>query len=285
MIGFSFEMKPKELLKSLIPERYRLFRYEVYERGRYLPELLFSLGRKFECPFCHWRFRRFRAAGFDYPVLKEKQVIGGGYRLNDLCPRCMSKSRERLLYLYLQNRTDLFSRNQTMLHIAPEPNLTKLLSGAGNIRYVSGDLSESDVMSHFDVMQMPFSDNTFDAVICNHVLEHVESDLCAMADLYRIMKPGGWAVLQVPIAVALTNTIEDPTVKTEQRRIELFGQRDHVRLYSKGDYVKRLESVGFVVDVQPFCKELPPADVRHYALISEELVFLCRKSISEKALE
>lgn len=189
----------------------------------------------------------------------------------------MSNARERLLYLYLKQNTDIFSRSLSVLHIAPEPNLAKLLKQAPNVRYINGDLWEPDVLSRFDVMQMPFSAGTFDVVICNHVLEHVSNDLAAMADLYRVLSRGGWAVLQVPIAMALVDTLEDAAATTERQRIELFGQRDHVRLYAERDYVDRLRSVGFRVSIEPFCIELPEVDVNRYALIPQEVVFICFK--------
>ena len=267
----------KELIKSLVPEKYRLLRYELYERARYFPELVFSLGNKFECPFCRWHFRRLRPAGFNYSVLEKRKVVGASFHLNDVCPRCFSNARERLVYLYLMENKDLFSKKQTLLHIAPEPNLGKLFSEAINIEYISGDLSEPDVMCHLDVTQLPFADNSFDVVICNHVLEHVSNDKVAMGELYRILKTGGWAILQVPIAMALDRTFEDPTATTEEQRIELFGQRDHVRLYAQNDYIDRLQSTGFQVSADSLYRRLPEADVVRYALIPEEVVFVCTK--------
>ncbi len=271
----------KRTVKSLIPSRVRLWRYELYERGRYYPELLLSLGRTFECPFCLWRFRRLRPAGYEYPVLKEKQVIGASYHLNDVCPRCMSNSRERLLYLFLKNRTDLFLTRKSVLHLAPEPNIHQVLSRHTGTHYVSGDLYERDVMVQMDVMTTPFCDKSFDVIICSHVLEHVTNDLQAMKEFYRVLKAGGWAIFQVPIAMALTTTLEDPTATSDEQRIKLFGQRDHVRLYSQDDYVKRLESAGFDVHVEVYCQRLPQKDVRRYALISEEPVFLCKKPVAK----
>src|SRR6476620_9307658 len=154
----------KSIARTLVPEPLRMFRYTFTERARYYPELLFSLGRRLECPICHWRFHRMRPAGFDFPVLKEKQVVGASYHRDEVCPRCMSNSRERLLYLYLRSRSDFFSTPKRLLHIAPEPNLERLIRAAPNIKYISADLYEPNVMTHLDVTQMPFSDETFDVV-------------------------------------------------------------------------------------------------------------------------
>lgn len=124
---------------------------------------------------------------------------------------------------------------------------------------------------------MPFRDNWFDAVICNHVLEHVDDDCQAMRDIYRVLKPGGWAILQVPIALALKQTIEDPSVKDEQERIRRFGQRDHVRMYSPEDYPKRLRNCGLEVLVSKYAARMGDTLIARYALTAEEIVYFCSK--------
>jgi SAM-dependent methyltransferase len=258
----------------LVPKRYRLLRYELFEKLRYYPELVFSLGSKLECPFCHWHFRRFRPAGFDYPVLIEKQVVGASYHLDDVCPRCQSNARERLVYLYLKSRTDLTSESLRLLHVAPEPNIAREFSTQINLKYVTADLFEPNVMTRFDVMNLPFADGTFDAVICNHVLEHVSDDRLALAELHRVLRPGGWALLQVPIALALERTIEDSAAKTDADRIRLFGQSDHVRLYNAVDYVERLQAAGFSVSVINYASELGEGATLKYALVPQEQIFV-----------
>jgi len=146
-----------------------------------------------------------------------------------------------------------------------------------NIKYLSADLYSPDVMSNFDIQHMPFPNNTFDVVICNHVMEHVANDSMAMAEVHRILKPNGCALLQVPIALALDRTIEDPSATTDKERIERFGQEDHVRLYSRPDYIQRLESVGFSVHVECYPKALGSAKTSRFGLVEEEEVFWCSK--------
>ena len=264
--------------KKLIPERYRMLRYEWYEALRYYPELVLSLGRRLECPFCGWRFRRLRSAGFDYPVLKEQRVVGASCHPDDVCPRCMSNARERLVYLYLKDKTSVFTERLRLLHIAPEPHLRRTLRCLARIDYVTGDLIEQRVDVKLDVMMLPFPDDSFDLIICNHVLEHVADDRVAMRELYRVLRPGRAALLQVPIAMALEDTLEDPTAVTEAERIRLFGQRDHVRLYAAGDYMRRLEAVGFRVSLTPAVECLGEEAVARYALVRDEPVFVCRSS-------
>jgi SAM-dependent methyltransferase len=123
-------------------------------------------------------------------------------------------------------------------------------------------------------MNLPFADGTFDAVICNHVLEHVSDDRLALAELHRVLRPGGWALLQVPIALALERTIEDSAAKTDADRIRLFGQSDHVRLYNAVDYVERLQAAGFSVSVINYASELGEGATLKYALVPQEQIFV-----------
>lgn len=257
-----------------------MLRFTLYEKARYYPEMVLSLGHRLECPFCGWHFRRFRPAGFHYRVIVEKQVIGGHWHRDNVCPRCMSNARERLAYLYLQERTSLFQQPALLLHVAPEPQLATVLKRSPNIRYVSADLFEAGVMSRFDVQRMPFRDETFDVVICNHVMEHVADDAVAMREVRRILKPSGWAMLQVPIALALDRTIEDPEARTDQERIERFGQEDHVRLYSRPDYIGRLQAAGFAVSPENYTESLGSEKVARFGLVQEEEVFICHKDSS-----
>jgi SAM-dependent methyltransferase len=190
----------------------------------------------------------------------------------------MSNSRERLVYLYLKDKTSVFAERLRLLHIAPEPHLTATLRNLGRIDYVTGDLSEPRVDVKLDVMMLPFPDDSFDLVICNHVLEHVANDRVAMSELHRVLRPGRPALLQVPIGMALEDTLEDPSAVTEAERIRLFGQRDHVRLYAAGDYMRRLEGVGFRVSMAPAVECLGEEAVARYALLRDEPVFVCRSS-------
>jgi len=268
----------RRIVKRIVPEWVLLLRYEAYDRLSYYPRLLVRVGTRLECPLCGWHFRRFRPAGYHYPVIVEKRVIGGHYHADNVCPRCLSNARERLAYLFLRDRTSLFRQDVLLLHVAPEPELAWSLKRSRNIRYVSADLFMPGVMTRCDLLSMPFPDETFDAVICNHVMEHVVDDGMAMAEVYRVLKPGGWAMLQVPIALGLTRgeTVEDPSVTAEAERIQVFGQADHVRLYAAPDYVERLERTGFRVTVSKCSIELG-GDAARYALEPEEHIFVCVK--------
>ena len=263
----------------MIPKQCRPQLWYAYIRCRYF--LLFPLyiGNEFECPFCGGHFRRLIPAALDLPVLKELNVVGGGYRSNALCPRCYSSDRERLIYLYIKNKTKLFQQCQKgirVLHVAPERNLQKVFLQYSHVDYLSADLDSSQVMVKMDITHIDLDDNLFDVVICCHVLEHIPNDRKAMSELYRVLKPGGWAILQVPISLSLETTYEDATVMTPEEREKVFGKKDHVRIYGK-DYKDRLEMVGFSVEVYCSAEELGESVINKYSLLRHENIYICSK--------
>lgn len=247
----------------------------------FIIKLLFT--KKYYCPFCNSLYDKMTTFGFDFPVLKEKKVIGGGIRKNALCPNknCYSIDRERLVYLYLKRKTKLLKSNHSeklaLLHIAPEPNLHKLFLHNPNINYFPADkYTTNDIIKPLDITAITYNKNSFDFIICNHVLEHIPNDSTAMKELYRVLKPNGTAILQVPYSATINNTIEDPSVNTDKEREEKFGQDDHVRIYEKKDYIKRLNDVGFIV------KTLNPIKekwflAKKYAIQPNEDLFIAKK--------
>jgi SAM-dependent methyltransferase len=140
---------------------------------------------------------------------------------------------------------------------------------------VSADLEAADVQVHMDVTDIPFADGSFDVVVCNHVLEHVDDDLKALSELRRVVRPGGWAMIQVPLDPARAGTVEDPTISDPKLREELFGQHDHVRAYGR-DYVGRLERAGFAVSEHDVADGLAAEDVQRLGLEQREPVYLAR---------
>jgi predicted SAM-dependent methyltransferase len=228
-------------LKRAIPATYQPGLKAVYIR-------LYYFGLKFRCPFCKSRLKTMIPFGYNFPVLKEKEIVGGYRREESACPICGSYDRERLLYLYLLNKTDVFRKPQKLLHVAPEKRVRDILASKPYIEYLTADLFSEHVMLQMDLTDIHFHDQSFDAIICCHVLEHIIEDRKAMAELYRVLKPGGWAILQVPISLKLEKTYEDFSITTEQGREEAFGQNDHVRIYAK-DYESRLVHAGFNVKI------------------------------------
>jgi SAM-dependent methyltransferase len=230
------------------------------------------------CPFCETSTVRFLPSGLDYPILETLRVVGGGRRPFARCPTCLSVDRERLVLLFIRKRC-LIKKASTVLHVGPEHCLGSFLRTA-NIRYVSTDLDASirRVSVVMDLVQLGFRSAQFDCVICNHVLEHVPDDHAAMKELYRILVPGGWGILQVPFSPILNHTLEDPQMTTADERIQAFGQRDHVRLYGT-DYVDRLAACGFTVESISVETAFSKLEISGFSLNPAEKVFLARKPI------
>ncbi len=175
-------------------------------------------GDQVECPCCDSTFSRF------LPHRGRSQAK---------CPGCGALERHRLLSLFLERETDLYERPGTMLHIAPEYALRRRLARTGGLLYITGDINPTVADFELDVMALPFDAASFDYLICNHVLEHVEDDRRAMAEVHRVLKPGGWAILMCPVDGRRATTLEDPTAVTPAERHRLYGQSDHLRLYGR----------------------------------------------------
>jgi len=265
----TMEQEVKSLIKKLIPRQYHPWFVDLYVKYEY--SLI-----KFRCPFCSGHFRKLLPTGYYVPELRTKNITGGGYRLNVKCPGCLSSDRERLIFLYLKNRTSVFSENLRMLHVAPERNLQKVLLAHPNIDYLSVDLNSPLAIVQMDITNIQYEDNSFDVIICNHVLEHIPDDRKAMSELHRVLKPGGCAILQVPVSQSLITTHEDPSITAPDEREKAFGQSDHVRIYAR-DYRDRLESVGFSVQVYSFLREFGWLAVHKYALLKDENVYIGTK--------
>lgn len=239
-------------------------------------KLLAHAGNNYQCPFCRYSSRDWEIVGHDLPVLIEKQVIGGGKRAAG-CWKCRSRDRERLLYAFLFEELKVSeNKNQRILHIAPEPKLSKVLMAQNFQEYICGDLFTegyhyADHVQNMNVLDLQFPDNYFDLAICNHVLEHIPEDTKAMSEIYRVLKPGGAAILQVPISKNTEKTHEDFTISDPLKREELFGQFDHVRIYGQ-DYTNRLASVGFKVKQRNVSEKY-----KNFGVNPEEDIFYCEK--------
>lgn len=233
-------------------------------------------GDSFYCPFCDGRFSRTLPMGLDLPVLREYAVVGGSRR-DGACPRCESFDRERMFVLYLSRCTDVFERPIRLLHVAPEAHLERVIRGQCSIDYLSADLNAPGVMMKLDITRIQMPDDQFDVIICSHVLEHIPDDRRAMSELQRVLRPGGWAILQVPFSLNLEETFEDSAVTEPRARERMFGQRDHVRIYALHDYVRRLEASGFRVELVDMREALGEEAVRRHGLNPEEPLCIGRK--------
>ena len=250
---------------------------------------LYYRGNHYTCPICGHSFRKMLPGGFDLPVIKEKHIVGAGRRDNDICPFCQSTDRDRLIYLYLKYELGFFEHPYSLLHIAPEPALYQVFNKAKNIdyhpatKYAEGFYYSSKVKTA-DLLDLHFEEFSFDWVMCNHVLEHIPDDRRALHEIFRVLKPGGKALLQVPYSLQLEKTFEDSSITSEADRKKYFGQFDHVRIYGR-DYTDRLEKAGFIVhqiNQKKHFKNIEMPD--KFAVNPEELLFVCEKPLRPSRL-
>ena len=227
------------------------------------------------CPICGWSGKEFLPFG----VITRK---------NAQCPNCESLERHRLYYIYLLNKIDT-NKNIKVCHFAPEKSISQLFQMFKNIEYISCDIRPEAAMQVQDITKTTFEDNTFDIIFCSRVLEHIEDDKKAMRELFRILKPNGFAILQVPLyqehnGIKLETTYEDFSITSPEGRTIAFGQSDHVRKYEKNDYVKRLKDSGFNVVEDNFSLTLTDAVKNKYA-IKDEIIFICNNRAEQSRAE
>ncbi len=229
---------------------------------KYPFRLLYS-GNKVECPICSGKFRKFLPYG----------VVS---RPNVLCPKCLSLERHRLIWIFLKNKTEFFSTNIKLLHVAPEQCFRKYFKKQMNLEYITADLESPIADVKLDIQDIPFDDNSFNMIMCNHVLEHVENDKQAMSEFFRVLKHNGFAILQVPLDTDRKKTYEDSSITDPKEREKHFLQKDHLRLYGL-DYPEILRDSGFYVEEINLIKELSHDLIEKYRLAPDEIIYFAQK--------
>lgn len=197
-------------------------------------------------------------------------------RENVLAPGTLSLERHRLLWLYLQKQSSFFTKPLKVLHVAPEQCFYQLFRQQKNLDYTTTDLFSPLADVKADICDLPFDDNNYDIIFCNHVLEHIVDDAKAMSELYRVLKPRGIGIFQVPQNTSKKETYEDFSITSPEERQKEFGQYDHVRVYGL-DYFERLEKIGFKVEQYKVTEHFTPQNIQHYALMENEILPICRK--------
>lgn len=223
-------------------------------------------GNNVICPCCNSSFREFAPFGDDR-------------RKNAWCPECEGLERHRLLWIYFEKKTNIYSRPLKVLHIAPETIFFKRFSKQANIDYYPVDIFPNlypKGTKYFDLLKPSFSDNSFDVIICNHVFQYIEDDKKAMENIYNLMKPGGWGIMQVPIDTSRKLTFEDSSITDPLEREKIFGLKEHVRYYSY-DYADKLRNVGFKVQVDDFTTQFSDQDIYKYGFWKGDAIYYCTK--------
>ena len=221
-------------------------------------------GSRYTDPIDGKQFKSFLPYGYENP------------RENVLSPSTLSLERHRLLWLFLKSNTNFFTANLKVLHFAPEQAFYKRFRKLENLDYTTTDLDSPLADVKADICNLPFDDNSYDVILCNHVLEHIPNDHKAMQELYRILKPGGWGVFQIPQDLKRTNTFEDDSITDKRERTKIFGQYDHVRIYGR-DFFDKLRNVGFKVEEVDFTAKLSQDEINKYRLAKGEIIPLVRK--------
>lgn len=211
---------------------------------------------RYTCIVCNRRIHNFKPLPAYY--LENAAKYGYKYSFDDAetlnyrqysCPSCGVSDRDRLYALFISKYLSENNISEiTMLEIAPSKSLSNFIKKTGRINLRTADLKMQEVDDKIDITNMQnYADSSFDSFICSHVLEHVADDRKALSELYRILKPGGWGILMVPIVLGIDEIDEDPALEDEGERWRRFGQNDHVRMYSKKGFLDRVEAAGFRV--------------------------------------
>jgi SAM-dependent methyltransferase len=223
-------------------------------------------GNRVHCPCCGSHFKSFAP-------------FGAVRRNNAWCPKCQSLERHRLLWLYLEKKTNLYTAPLRVLHIAPETTFFHHLAGKANIDYHPVDIYPNlypEGTTYFNLLdpQVPWA--SYDVIICNHVFQYIEDDITAMRNARKLMKPGGWGIMQVPIDRSRPVTYEDKTITSEAEREKAFGLKEHVRFYGL-DYADKLRNAGFTVKVDDYTAEFSDADNFKYGFWKGDAIYYCTK--------
>ena len=249
-------------LKDLVVNCFPVSSRKIYHT---LNKFLYK-GNNYYCPICEKGYNRF---------LPGPENI----RSNSKCPGCSSLERHRLLWLYLKSEQNILASKINLLNISPimQPKQNLRVCLILIIQVLILNLLWQCTMRI--LTNLSFKDNSFDAILCYHVLEHIEDDLKAIFELYRILKPGGWAILQSPVDIEREKTYEDFTITAPAERKKVFGQEDHVRIYGR-DYFLRLKKAGFKVTEDAFINRFDASEIKKLVLDKDETIFYCSKPIN-----
>jgi SAM-dependent methyltransferase len=223
-------------------------------------------GNSVLCPCCKSSFSEFAP-------------FGDSRRKNAWCPNCQGLERHRLLWKYFEEKTNLYSHPLKVLHVAPEDIFFNHFKQQKNIDYYPVDIFPHlypKGTTYLDILDHEIPDNSFDVIICNHVFQYIEDDKKAIKNIYKLMKPGGWGIMQVPIDTTKKVTYEDSSITDPLEREKAFGLKEHVRYYSY-DYADRLREAGFKVTVDDYTSKFSDEEIYKYGFWKGDSIYYCTK--------
>lgn len=239
----------KKIVSKIVSKK-SLYKNEFFFRSIYA---LAYNGNSHQCNICEKKLSKF--------VINQRDEL--------LCPKCGSLGRDRRLWKLLE--TDYLKENYKVLDFSPSRSLSQKLKKVKTINYLSTDFSGNfNADFEYDITKIEINSNTIDLIICYHILEHIDEDLLAMSELFRVLKPNGIAIIQTPFTDG--NIYENPLIQSPEERLKHFGQEDHVRIYSEIELKNRLEKTGFDVTIRHF------DEIEDYnGLLENESVFVVKK--------
>lgn len=252
---------------NLLEPTKNLLQKPIFKKATHLSRFIKYRGNNRYCYACNNSLSLFKPAGINA-------------RENALCPICFSVERIRFTIIFLEEFLDIQNQNNlSILHVAPELILKNHLSSLPNKHYISTDLYEKNVDIQQSVTDIAHPNDSFDVIVCSHVLEHIPDDTQAMRELLRVLKPEGWALLLVPMEKRLT--YEDSSISSPEERLRVFGQEDHVRIYGY-DFFDRLQNAGW--NVIPISAQtiIGDRDPIRYGIDTSDRLFFCTKTNTEE---
>lgn len=237
------------------------------------------LGKNKTCYICQNTFFYFLpyANGIKLSSFIQDLKIIGSDRKNFSCPYCWSHDRERHLFMYIDTLSLWKELTGRVLHFAPEKHLSRKIEGIQAEKYVKADLySEDKAVEKIDITAIPYPDDYFNFLICNHVLEHIDALETALSEIYRVLNKGGMAILQTPYSSILANSFQDKNINTDILREKFYGQNDHVRVFGQ-DLFDKLEAIGFTLKLQKHKDVLSAFDSVKFGVNRDENLILVEK--------
>lgn len=254
---------------------------KVYRCGSFIADNLLSTNRPIvlkgnkHCNICQCNFEKFLPAGIHNEIFKRNHIIGGGYRENSKCPCCGSGDRQRWFYYVLQHKLNISEMSGRMLHFAPEKSIIEYIKQNKKIDYYTADIVGGRAMHVADITDIQFKDETFEYVICNHVMEHIVDEKKAVNEIMRVLKMNGKWIFSFPICTDIP-TYEDAAISSPEARLKEYGQADHVRLYGY-DYKTRFEKYGLEIQIFSPENEMDIVDIEKYGFIKDDVIIVATK--------